>query len=83
MLYVFWLLVLTLFLVHFNLTAKGLNIPHQLPPGISSPRGMDVVIIVINIIIAVIVIIIIIISLPKEFYISLKFTKSTPRKSFI
>ena len=42
---------------------------------------MDVI--VINIIIAVIVIIIIIISLPKELYISLKFTKSTPRKSFI
>ena len=32
-----------IFWVHFNLTAKGLNIPRQLPPGISSPRGLKLI----------------------------------------
>ena len=32
--------------VHFNLTTKGLNIPRQLAPRSSSPRGFIVVIII-------------------------------------
>ena len=37
--------------MHFNLTAKGLNIPPQLPSGISSPFRFIIIIIIIVIII--------------------------------
>ena len=39
------------FWVHFNLTAKGLNIPRQLPPGISSLRGLIIIAIIVIVII--------------------------------
>ena len=43
--------------VHFTHTDKGLNIPPQLSPEISSPRGFIIIIIIIIIIINIIIII--------------------------
>ena len=47
--------------MHFNFTAKGLNIPRQLLPGIWSHRGQFFFFIVIIISIIIIIVIIIII----------------------
>ena len=46
---------LFIFLLHFNLTAKRLNIPCLLPPGILSPRGFIIIIIIIIITIVFII----------------------------
>ena len=51
----FW--VFFIIWVYFNLTAKGLNIRHQLPHGMSIPRKFIVIIIIIIIIIVIIIII--------------------------
>ena len=47
----FW--VFFIIWVYFNLTAKGLNIRHQLPHGMSIPRKFIVIIIVVIIIITI------------------------------
>ena len=56
--------------MHFNITAKELNIPRQLPPGISSPRGFIIIIIITIIIIFIIIIIVIITSKVSKLTIS-------------
>ena len=44
--------------VHFNLTTKGLNIPRQLPPRSSSPRGFIITIAVVVVLLLLLLIII-------------------------
>ena len=46
--------------VHFNLTTKGLNIPRQLPPRSSSPRGFIIIIAVVVVVVLLLLLIIII-----------------------
>ena len=48
--------------VHFNLTTKGLNIPRQLPPRSSSPRGFIVIIIAVVVVVLLLLLLIIIIT---------------------
>ena len=50
----FW--VFFIIWVYFNLTAKGLNIRHQLPYGMSIPRKFIIIIIIVIIIIITITI---------------------------